>query len=699
MSTLEETFQEEAAELLVQLETALLELEDNPDDGESVDHAFRAMHTIKGSGSMFGFDRLSAFTHHLENAFDLVRSGDMQITKELINISLGSSDHIRKLLAEIDPSPALEIEGDKLLGKLEKLMPGHVDKEAGVNPANQPEEKATSMVDTTYRIRLTPSVDTMVGGMDPLLILRELAALGSCHITTLVSALPSLSDLDTENCHLAWDLILISGHDKNMVEDVFIFVQEDWDLSIEVIDQDSVWIEAQDEKTVGEILVERGAITTEEVEEALSQQKLAGEILAEVGKVTPEQVKAALAEQNTVRNAHNKRKQREGTVNVKVPADKLDSLMDLVGELVIAQERLKESAGTLIDVELSSVAEEIERLTTDLRDNTLSLRMLPIGTTFARFRRLVRDLAQDLGKEIDLVTEGAETELDKTVIDSLGDPLVHMIRNCIDHGIELPQVREQAGKPRKGTIHLSAVHSESQVVIKIKDDGAGLDAEAIRSKAIERGLLTAESEVTDKELYNLIFDAGFSTAKTVSNISGRGVGMDVVKRSIEALRGKVWVESEPGQGSTVTVELPLTLAIIEGLLVKVGVDRYVLPLSLVEECIEVTREESQQRNGSQLIQVRGELVPFVRLREWFGQHNEELPIEQIVVTRMGDARFGFTVDEVIGQHQTVIKSLGKLYEGVRGLSGATILGDGSVALILDAPRLVETVMPGGASLH
>ncbi len=699
MSTLEETFQEEAAELLIQLETALLELEEDPEDGESVDHAFRAMHTIKGSGSMFGFDRLSAFTHHLENAFDLVRSGDMQITKELINISLGSSDHIRKLLAEIDPSPGLEIEGDELLGKLETLMPDYIDKEAGGNLTNQSEAKAPSMVGTTYRIRMTPSVDTMVSGMDPLLILRELAALGSCHITTFVSAVPSLSELDTENCCLAWDLILISDHDKNMVEDVFIFVQEDWGISIEVIDQDSVWIEAQDEKTVGEILVERGEITTEEVEEALSQQKRTGEILTEVGKVTPEQVKAALAEQNTVRNAHNKRKEREGSVNVKVPADKLDSLMDLVGELVIAQERLKESAGSLIDVELSSVAEEIERLTTDLRDNTLSLRMLPIGTTFARFRRLVRDLAQDLGKEIDLVTQGAETELDKTVIDSLGDPLVHMIRNCIDHGIELPQVRENAGKPRKGTIHLSAVHSESQVVIKIQDDGAGLDAEAIRTKAIERGVLTAESEVTDKELYNLIFDAGFSTAKTVSNISGRGVGMDVVKRSIEALRGKVWVESEPGQGSTVTVELPLTLAIIEGLLVKVGVDRYVLPLSLVEECIEVTREESQQRNGSQLIQVRGELVPFVRLREWFGQQNEDLPIEQIVVTRMGDARFGFTVDEVIGQHQTVIKSLGKLYEGVSGLSGATILGDGSVALILDAPRLVETVMPNGAPLH
>ncbi len=700
MSTPEDTFREEAGELLAKLEAALLELEDRPNDDESVDQAFRAMHTIKGSGSMFGFDKLSEFTHHLENAFDLVRSDDLQITKELISISLGSSDHIRKLLDEIDPSPALEIEGEELLDQLAKLMPGYGN-EAVVEAEVQvrQDDKDSTVEETTYRIRMTPSVNTLVSGMDPLVVLRELAAAGVCSTTTLDSAVPSLSELDTENCYLAWDLILNSHQDKNAIKDIFIFVQDDWELSIEVIDQDSAWSDSQDEKTVGEILVERGEITSQEIEQALSHRKRTGEILTEEGKVAPEKIRAALAEQETVRNAHKKRKAQQSVVNVKVPADKLDSLMDLVGELVIAQERLKESAGSLVDMELSSVAEEIERLTTDLRDNTLSLRMLPIGTTFARFRRLVRDLANDLDKEIELVTEGADTELDKTVIDSLGDPLVHLIRNCIDHGIEQPEVREKAGKPRKGTVRLSAVHSESHVVIKIQDDGAGLDAEAIHAKAIERGVLTAESEVTRQDLYNLIFDAGFSTAKTVSNVSGRGVGMDVVRRSIESLRGKVWVESEPGQGSTVTVELPLTLAIIEGLLVKVGGDRYVLPLSLVEECIEVTEEQSQQRNGSQLVQVRGELVPFVRLREWFGQKDKQLPIEQIVVTRMGDARFGFTVDEVIGQHQTVIKSLGKLYEGVSGLSGATILGDGTVALILDAPKLVQTVMPEGALVH
>jgi len=325
--------------------------------------------------------------------------------------------------------------------------------------------------------------------------------------------------------------------------------------------------------------------------------------------------------------------------------------------------------------------------------------MLPIGTTFSRFRRLVRDLSNELNKNIELVTEGAETELDKTVIDRLGDPLVHLIRNSIDHGIEMPEQREASGKPAKGTVLISAVHRESKVVITIKDDGAGLNAEAIRAKAIERGVLSEDSTHTDQELYNLIFDAGFSTAKVVSSVSGRGVGMDVVKRSIEELRGTVSIDSEPGKGSTVTIELPLTLAIIEGLLVQVEQEKYVIPLSQVEECIELTADEVESANGNQLIEVRGELVPYLRLRECFDSNGDSLEIEQIVVIRTGDKRFGFTVDQVIGQHQTVIKALGKMYEGIDGLAGATILGDGNVALILDTNALIQSKSSNNKVLH
>lgn len=697
MNSPEDTFLEEATELLADLEAALLELEDQPEDADLVDRAFRAMHTIKGAGAMFGFDELSAFTHHLENAFDQVRSGDLVVTKDLINIALGSGDHIRSLLDDKDPSPGLEAEGEALLEQLGNLLPGSTEAATQVKPEEK--VKNSEEVDTTYRIRFTPAVDALVNGMNPLPILRELVALGPCHITTLTAEVPTLAELDTENCYLTWDMILTTDQERNSIDDVFIFVQDDWSINIEAIDQDSHWSDTPDEKPVGEILVDRGDATPEEIENALAHRKRTGEILSEEGKVPPEKVKAALAEQQVVRKAHKERKAKEGAANVKVPAERLDILMDLVGELVIAQSRLNQSAATLLDAELTSVAEEIERLTTELRDNTLGLRMLPIGTTFARFRRLVRDLSNELGKEIELVTEGAETELDKNVIDRLGDPLVHLIRNSIDHGIEPPDVREAADKPRKGIVHLSAIHSESQVVIQIKDDGAGLNSDAIRTKAIERGVLTEESDPSPEELYNLVFDAGFSTAKTVSNVSGRGVGMDVVKRSIESLRGKVWIDSEPGKGSTVTVELPLTLAIIEGLLVQVGEERYVLPLSLVEECIELTDDDIEQRNGNRLIEVRGELVPYMRLREWFGQPGTHPPIEQIVVTRMGETRFGFTVDQVIGQHQTVIKGLGKLYEGVKGLSGATILGDGTVALILDAPKMVHCLTVEAETVH
>ncbi len=700
MNSPEDTFREEATELLTDLEAALLELEDRPDDAESVDRVFRAMHTIKGAGAMFGFDKLSAFTHHLENAFDQVRSGDLVVTKELITVVLGSSDHIRTLLDEVDPAPGLEVEGEALLQQLGNLLPTSTVEAAAeiqVNPKER--KKSGKALDATHRIRFTPAVDALANGMDPLPILRELSALGPCHITTLTGEVPTITELDAESCQLAWDLILTTDQGRNAIDDAFIFVQDDWTISIEAIDQDGHWSDTLDEKPVGEILVERGDATPEQIEQALSHQKRTGEILSEEVKVPPEKVKAALAEQQGVRKAHKERKAKEGAANVKVPAEKLDTLMDLVGELVIAQARLNQSADTLLNAELTAVAEEVERLTTDLRDNTLGLRMLPIGTTFARFRRLVRDLSNELGKEIELVTEGAETELDKTVIDRLGDPLVHLIRNSIDHGIEQPEVRKAAGKPPTGTVHLSAVHSESQVVIKIRDDGAGLNAEAIRAKAIERGILTEESNPTSIELYNLVFDAGFSTAKTVTNVSGRGVGMDVVKRSIESLRGKVWIDSKPGKGSTVTVELPLTLAIIEGLLVQVGEERYVMPLSLVEECIELTTADAEPGRGNRLIEVRGELVPYLRLREWFAQAGKRPPIEQIVVTRIGDTRFGFTVDQVIGQHQTVIKALGKLYEGVKGLSGATILGDGTVALILDVPKLVLDPGDNTATLH
>jgi two-component system chemotaxis sensor kinase CheA len=371
--------------------------------------------------------------------------------------------------------------------------------------------------------------------------------------------------------------------------------------------------------------------------------------------------------------------------SIRVATGKLDILVDLVGELVTIQARLSQTALSKGIPEFLAIAEEVERLTGNLRDETMSMRMIPIGTMFSRFKRLVRDLGQELGKEVELVTEGAETELDKTVIERLGEPLMHLIRNSIDHGIESPDVRARTDKPAAGTVVLTAKHSGAHVLIQIRDDGAGFDLAAIRAKGIERGLVREGESISEKEILSLIFVPGFSTAKTVTSVSGRGVGLDVVKRSIDSLGGTIAIRNDKGAGASMVLKLPLTLAIIEGFLIEVGAERFIFPLSMVEECVELT----DAVYGKHLIDVRGQLVPYVRLREQFSLAGPRKSIEQIVIARVEDKRVGFVVDRVIGGYQTVIKNLGAFYRNIDGLSGATILGDGSVALILDVPRLMQ----------
>jgi two-component system chemotaxis sensor kinase CheA len=361
----------------------------------------------------------------------------------------------------------------------------------------------------------------------------------------------------------------------------------------------------------------------------------------------------------------------------------------MVGELVTVQSRLSQLSARFNDLSLIQVAEEVERLTAELRDNTMSIRMLPIGATFSRFERLVRDLSTDLGKEITLITEGAETELDKTVIEKLNDPLIHLIRNSIDHGIEKPEVRTAFGKPAWGTVHLSAEHSGANVFIRIKDDGAGLDPDIIRAKAVEKGLIAPDAMLSEKEIFSLTLMPGFSTATTITNVSGRGVGMDVVKKSIDALQGSIEIVSKKGVGTTITLKLPLTMAIIDGLLVQIEDVLYIMPLAAIEECVELTREDVARAHGKHMASIRGEIVPYIRLREMFAHEGTSPDIEQIVTARIDGNRVGFVVDQVVGQHQTVIKSMSRMYRNIEHISGATILGDGNVALILDLGKLAQ----------
>ncbi len=681
-------FREEAHELLSELESSLLELEENPDDQEIIGRTFRAMHTIKGSGAMFGFTDIAEFTHDVENVFDKVRGGMLSANRELIDHTLKSCDLIRAML-ESDGS-VNETEKDRLKGYFSTMahsVPEIItDDTEEVAPAKS--EKRPS-VERTYRIRFKPCREIHLTGTDPLLLLNELRELGSCKAIAHLDEIPELEEIDPELCYTYWDIILTTDSDENAIRDVFIFVEEDSELHVQTIDENGGLLDEPAQKKLGEILVEKGELTPGDMAKVLEEQKRFGEILVEKGLAMPSQVEAALAEQQQVREIRQKRQSTDAASSIRVPSEKLDVLVNLVGELVTVQARLSQTAALKNDPHLTLIAEEVERLTSELRDNTLNIRMMPFGSTFGKFKRLVRDLSNDLGKEVEMITEGANTELDKTVIERLNDPLVHIIRNSIDHGIEDPETRLASGKPRQGTVSLIAEHSGDCVFITIRDDGSGLDRDAIRAKAVERHLISENADLSDKELFGLIFAPGFSTAKNITGVSGRGVGMDVVKKAIEALRGAIEITSSKGGGTTITIRLPLTLAIIESLLVEIGDDRFLLPLSFVEECVVLTGRDIEESHGKDLANVRGHMIPYIPLRKLFRLTGSAPDIQQVVISQIDGERVGLLVDNVIGEHQTVIKSLGKAYRDVHGISGATILGDGTVALILDIPQLVK----------
>jgi two-component system chemotaxis sensor kinase CheA len=704
VARLRETFREEAYDLIAEIETALLELEKTPGNKELINRVFRGLHTIKGSGAACEMTDIASFAHEVESFFEQVRKGKMAVTKKIIDLTLSARDHIKSMFdsyykgAEADASRAQEIVASfrslpSDSGITETDIPPLGGSRSEDNGASRSEDTGKNV---TYRIRFRPSSDIIEQETDPIQLLSELRQLGYCKIVAQTDSGPSGKDFDTAGCCPCWDAILTTSRGTDAIQDVFILAKDHGELKIEVIDEEGNFEDEASYKRLGEILLERGDLTSEDLHEVLRSRKRIGEMLVETGTVCGDKVQSALVEQQHVRELRGKRQGTETTSSVRVSTDRLDSLVNLVGELVTVQARLSQSALSHGITEFIFIAEEVERLIAELRDNTLSIRMMPIGTTFSRFKRLVRDLSTELGKDVELVTEGEETELDKTVIERLGDPLVHLIRNCIDHGIEAPGARETAGKPRCGTIRLSAEHSGGNVLIRVQDDGAGLDTDAIRSRALERGIIRADAKLSDRELQSLIFAPGFSTARNVTSVSGRGVGLDVVKKSIDTLRGTIEISNTQGAGTAITLKLPLTLAIIDGFLTRIGPTYFVFPLSLVAECVELTGEDRRKAKGMQfsrhLINVRGEIVPYVRLRDQFMISGEPPAAEQVIITGSNGSRVGFAVDHVIGNHQTVIKNLGKCYRDVEGISGATILGDGAVALILDVPKLVQTAV-------
>ena len=637
-------FRVEAGDLLDQIEHGLLDLTGRLDDRELVDAVFRGLHTLKGSGAMFGFDALATFTHHCETAFDRVRKGLAPATQELVAVILSARDHMR-LLIDGDQDQAT---GDAILARLQAAIEaagGAPDPDAA--PAHGPVAESRPASKSGWRLRLRLPADAMANGTNPLMLLDELRDLGDCAVRALTDRIPPLAELTPTENHVGWEVELRGDVPMSAIEDVFIFVMDDMELACEPLEAKQ--------------------------EEALADAPPPPAATAEAASPPARATAAAKTDES-----------------VRVPAERLDELMDRVGELVIAQSRLSQLAqGSGHDMVLRSVSEEIERLAGELRDTMMVLRMVPVASLFNRFRRLVHDLSRETGKSIELVTEGEATEVDKTVIERLADPMVHLIRNACDHGLETPDQRASTGKAATGTVRLSAHQAGGEVVITIQDDGRGIDRDRVRAKAEAQGLVQPGQTLADQDLLQMIFHPGFSTAAQVTNLSGRGVGMDVVKRTIESLRGAIDVASAPGKGSTITLRIPLTLAIIDGLLVRVGSGRYVIPLAAVEECLELSLEQDLRTRGRSFITLRDSLVPFLRLREMFATGTKPDAFQKIVVIATGTERVGLVVDQIIGSHQTVIKSMSALHHNVTTFAGATILGDGGIALILDVAQLVD----------
>ncbi len=650
-----ETFIQEAYELLEVLETSLLELEVNTNDEELIQKIFRALHTIKGSGGMFGYVDVASFVHDIETVYDNIRNHKLEVNEDIIELTLKACDVIKLM---INKETADEnITSEILTGFRKYTETSERESKPAIVKDSVSADGGKKII---YHIFFEPDENILLQGTNPMGLLKEFNDLGKCFIIPETAKIPPLSEYNPEKLYTSWNIFLSTAKGIDSIKDIFIFVDDTCRIEIKEIDKGEL---SKDINLYLNYLKK----PLHKAEKEIKTEK--------AGKIKPDtpDVKTKVVDISSIR----------------VNSDKLDLMVNLVGELVTVQARLTQSANAKNDPEFMQVAEIIERLTWELRENALNIRMLPIGSTFNKFNRLVRDLSKELGKKTELITDGGETELDKNVIERLNDPLVHIIRNCIDHGIENPEERKEKGKDETGHISLSALHSGTHVHIKIKDDGAGLDKDAIFGKAVERGLVGQDAKLSDKEIYGLIFKPGFSTAKEITNVSGRGVGLDVVKSAVEALRGSFDIESNRGTGTTITLKLPLTLAIIEGLIIRIDEEHFVIPLSYVEECIELKSEDKRKIGRRKLLNVRDEIVPFVSLREKFDIKNNQPEIEQVVIINNNDGKTGLLVDEIIGEHQTVIKSLGKYYKNVEVLSGATVLGNGTVALIMDVPKIIE----------
>jgi len=670
MSEIHDIFYEESYEGLDVMESGLLGLGIGQPDLEIVNNIFRAAHSIKGGAATFGFLPISKFTHGVETLLDQVRAQERIVSEDVIEVLLESVDCIRRMLdmfkAGNVPDEASSIELKQRIDTILALPSGGSVKAASDGEVSEPAELKQ------WTIQFSPSVDILKTGNEPLRIFNELRALGELKIVSDISKLPDIRTMEADSCYTQWILILDTDAERKRIEEVFDWVSDQADIIIECKESDIANSQAQ---------------TT---------------LIAAALELPSSEAESAVAVGASSSNGKNSSSTKESG-SIRVSIDKIDALLNLVGELVITQSMLARHAdGAVAGSEAQGLKDGLlvlERHTRELQESAMQIRMLPIGASFSRFKRLVRDLSQKTGKKVELKLSGENTELDKTVLEKMSDPLVHLVRNSLDHGIEKPEDRLAAGKPETGTLHLSAYHEGGNIVIQVDDDGAGLNRQRILAKAIEKGIVSPSEQLSDDQINNLIFQAGFSTAEAVSDLSGRGVGMDVVRRNINDLGGRIEVSSREGKGSRFKIRLPLTLAILDGQLVKLGSDVYIFSLLSIVETVLVSPSEVRKVVGNgNVYRLRDDYIPVVRLRDAFKLRCKdsiktylERDGELLVVVESDGQRIGLFVDELLDQQQVVIKSLEENYKPVAGLAGATILGDGNVAMIIDVPSLIKTL--------
>ncbi len=716
----QDAFLDEVAEHLAVVEEGLLELEQHPADRDLLNKIFRSAHSIKGGAGMFGFNAVAQFTHKMETLLDLLRNGQKAVTPAIADLFLKSTDCLKTLIESVKTGAAVDDEMvQRLTAELAAESAAGHQSSGGHSVDAKPIQPQASVShgQQTYLITWTPPEWLFQRGLDPLQIIRELSNIGNLTEVVLdLSELPDLADIDPEKCYLSWRMVLTTAKDAKLIEEVFEFVRVDSKLVIEEREVSSVGpISSSDSngardtnderrdgesKLLGQILVESGMVSAAVLEDVLSQQKRVGEILVEQKAVTPQQLEQALQKQRQQETGAQTRK--ADTASIRVDTAKIDKLINLVGELVITQSMLSDLGSRFeikqLPVLLERVA-QLERNTREIQERVMGIRMLPIGTAFSRFPRLVRDLSAKAGKKIQLVLSGEETELDKTVIESIGDPLTHLVRNSADHGLEPPEERLDHNKPEVGTIRLNAFHEGGNICITVEDDGRGLNRDKILAKAVKQGMIGENEKLTDDQIWLLIFRPGFSTAEKITDVSGRGVGMDVVKRNIETLGGTVSIKTVRGKGTTFVLKLPLTLAIIEGMTVRIGQETYIVPLLSILESIQPKEGSVKTVVGKgELINVRGTYLPMIRLYEVFGLQSEHtVPTKAILlILETEEERVAVMVDEILGQQQVVIKSMEQNFRKVEGIAGATILGDGTIGFILDVRGLLEIAQQGAA---